>query len=79
MTNPSKITRWLTLVLLGVASLALIYSFGSTTVEDAMIPVSQLAQEVEANEVAELQVTGDGQQVDIVYQDREPPAGQHHH
>jgi cell division protease FtsH len=75
MTNPSKITRWLVLVLLGVSALVLIYTFGAGSSESNEIPVSQLAQEVQANDVAELQVAGDGQRVTVVYEEaNRPPA-----
>jgi cell division protease FtsH len=75
MTNPSKITRWLVLVLLGVSALVLIYTFGAGSAESNEIPVSQLAQEVQANDVAELQVAGDGQRVTVVYAEaNRPPA-----
>ena len=76
MTNPSRITRWLTLVLMGVAALAIVYAFGSRSNEANEIPVSTLAQEVRGNEVSELQVAADGQQVNVVYADTDRPDAQ---
>ncbi|WP_374688246.1 ATP-dependent zinc metalloprotease FtsH [Promineifilum sp.] len=73
--NSSRLTRWLVYLLIGAAIVAVMWSYSSTPATQTDIPISQLAREIEGNEVAELLVAGNGLEVTIVYADSQrPPA-----
>ncbi len=76
--NSTRTTRWLTLVLLGTVVLALIWNFSSSPAEPDALPISQLAQEIRGDQIAELRVSGDGRQIEVVYTDenRQPAQSQ---
>jgi len=67
--NSTRLTRWLVYLLIGAAVVAVMWSFSSAPNVQSDIPISRLAQEVLANEVAELRVSGNGRDVTIIYQD----------
>ncbi|MFQ5419545.1 MAG: ATP-dependent metallopeptidase FtsH/Yme1/Tma family protein, partial [Anaerolineae bacterium] len=69
--NSVKITRWFVYALLTVAVVAIWWSFSSATPQLEEISISQLAQEIQKNEVAEIQVDGYGREITVSYVDEE--------
>lgn len=60
-------TRWFIFLLIALAILALLWGYGSATATVSEISISQLAQQIEANEVAKINVDGNGRKVTISY------------
>ncbi len=60
-------TRWFIFLLIALAVLALLWGYGSATATASEISISQLAQQIEANEVAKINVDGNGRKVTISY------------
>ena len=60
-------TRWLIFLLIALAILALLWGYGSAANTAGEISISQLAQQIEAGEVAEINVDGNGREVTISY------------
>ena len=69
--NSTKMTRWFVSLLIGVAILAIVWSYSSSTTTVNEISISQLAQQIEANEVKEINVDGDGRTITIAYTNSE--------
>jgi len=67
--NSSRLTRWLVYLLIGAAVVAVMWSYSSTPQTRNDIAISSLAQEIQANEVSELRVSGSGREVTVVYSD----------
>jgi len=67
--NSTRLTRWLVYLLIGAAIVAVLWSYSSAPAPQNEIPISLLAQQIQANEVAELRVSGDGREVTVVYVD----------
>ncbi len=67
--NSTRLTRWLVYLLIGAAIVAVLWSFSSTPAPQNEIPISLLAQQIQANEIAELRVSGDGREVTVIYVD----------
>jgi len=65
--NSSRLTRWLVYLLIGAAVAAVLWSYSSTPTAQNDIPISRLAQEISANEVAELLVASSGREVTVIY------------
>ena len=65
--NSNKMTRWFVSLLIGVAILAIVWSYSSSTTPSAQISISQLAQQIKNNEVSEILVDGDGRSITIIY------------
>ena len=61
--------RWFIYLLIALTILALLWGYGSSATATEEISISQLAQEIEANKVAQITVNGDGRTVTIEYQD----------
>ena len=73
--NSTRLTRWLVYLLIGAAIAAVLWSYSSAPAAQNDIPISQLAQEIQANEVAELLVAGNGREVTVIYTtNNRPPA-----
>ena len=72
--NTTRLTRWLVYLLIGAAVAAVMWSYSSAPEPQNDIPISRLAQDIQANEVAELRVSGDGREVVIVYENKRQPA-----
>ena len=68
--NSTRLTRWFIYLLIGVALLAVLWSYSSSTTPSESISISQLAQEIRADKVAEIQVEGNGRQVTVIYADK---------
>lgn len=67
--NTNRVTKWFVYILMGVAVAAIFWSLNSKGETSQPISISELAQQIQANEVSELQVSGNGRQVEIVYVD----------
>jgi cell division protease FtsH len=65
--NSTRLTRWLVYLLIGAAIAAVLWSYSSAPAAQNDIPISQLAQEIQSNEVAELIVSGNGREVTVIY------------
>ncbi len=65
--NSSRLTRWLVYLLIGAAVAAVLWSYSSTPTAQNDIAISSLAQEISANEVAELIVDSSGREVTVIY------------
>ena len=73
--NSNKLTRWFVSLLIGVAILSIVWSYSASTSTTTPISISQLAQQIEANEVNEIVVDGDGRSITITYvNEQTPPA-----
>lgn len=66
--NSTRLTRWLVYLLIGAAVAAVLWSYSSAPAAQNDIPISRLAQEIQANEVAELIVSGSGREVTVIYE-----------
>ena len=69
-------TRWFIYLLIGVAVMAIVWSLNMGGTQAERISISQLAQQVRANEIKELQVSSDGRTITIHYADSNRPAAQ---
>jgi cell division protease FtsH len=67
--NTTRITRWIIYLLITVAIVVVLWSYNSASSRDEELPISELAQQVKVGDVAELQVSGDGREVTVVYHD----------
>ena len=65
--NSTKMTRWFVSLLIGVAILAIVWSYSVSTMPSTQISISQLAQQIRDDKVAEIVVNGDGRSVTITY------------
>lgn len=74
--NTTRITRWFIYILIGVAVLAILWSYGSASNTPNNISISQLAQQIKTNQVEEIVVDGNGRRVVINYVDGTRPAAQ---
>lgn len=72
--NTTKITRLFVYLLIGAAFVAVMWSFSSTPSVQNDIPISQLAQQIQNNEVAELEVASDGREVTVQYENGRQPS-----
>jgi cell division protease FtsH len=52
---------------MGTAVLAILWSYNSSTTAPEQISISQLAQEIKADQIEKIQIAGDGQQMTIIY------------
>ncbi len=71
--NAAKVTRWLIYVLIAIALLAILWNFSAEPGATEEISISHLAQEIRANQVAEITVSGRGQEVIVHYVNEERP------
>jgi cell division protease FtsH len=69
--NSTKMTRWFVSLLIGVAILAIVWSYSVSATPTSQISISQLARQIQENEVDEILVDGDGRTVHITYLDGE--------
>ncbi len=74
--NSQTITRWFVYLLIGVAVVAILWSYNTTALPQDEIPISQVAQQIRNNEIDEIHVTGDGRQIIIKYIDPKRPSAQ---
>jgi cell division protease FtsH len=67
--NTAKITRYFIYILIGVAIVAILWSYNSAGEQPDELAISELAQQIKDGDVAELRVSGDGGEVTVVYRD----------
>lgn len=72
--NSTRLTRWLVYLLIGAALVAVLWSYSSAPAAQSEIPISQLAQEIKANEVAKLNVSSAGNEVTVIYDNTNRPS-----
>ncbi|KAA3665170.1 MAG: ATP-dependent metallopeptidase FtsH/Yme1/Tma family protein [Chloroflexi bacterium] len=65
--NTPRITRWFVYILIGVALLAILWSYGSSATTPSQISISQLAQEIKENQVTDIVIDGNGRSIIITY------------
>lgn len=71
--NGNNSTRWLIYLVLGGILIAAIWQYNRGMAAPEAITISQLAQQIQQNKVARLDVAGDGRQVTIIYTDTQRP------
>jgi cell division protease FtsH len=71
--NSSRITRWFIYLLITVAIVAILWSYNASGPAEEELAISELAQQIKDGEVAELQVSGDGRDVTVVYKNGNRP------
>ncbi|MGD8856378.1 MAG: ATP-dependent zinc metalloprotease FtsH [Chloroflexota bacterium] len=71
--NSTRITRWFVYLLIIVAIGAILWGYNSTGTTVDELAISELAQQVKNGEIAELQVSGDGREVTVIYHGSERP------
>lgn len=74
--NTTRLTRWFIYLLIGVAILALVWSYTSSTSAPAEISVSQLARQIQQDNVKEIVVDGNGRRIVVTFMDPQRPAAQ---
>ncbi|MBX3055501.1 MAG: ATP-dependent zinc metalloprotease FtsH [Anaerolineae bacterium] len=74
--NSANVSRWFVYLLVGVAMMVLLWSYTSTSTQKAEISISQLAQQIKANEIEEIVVAGNGRSITITYADPNQPETQ---
>jgi cell division protease FtsH len=72
--NSSRMTRWFLYLLLGTAVIAILWGYNTSTPTATEISVSQLAQDIRANLITEIEVGNDGRQIIITYADSQQNA-----
>jgi ATP-dependent Zn protease len=72
--NAARISRWLIYALIAIAILAILWNISATTTPSEEISISQLAQQIKTNSIAQIEVSSSGQEVVIHYVgDERPP------
>ena len=71
--NAARISRWLIYILIAITLLAVLWNLSATPAPSEEISISQLAQQIKADEVAEIAVNSSGQEVVVHYVGEEPP------
>lgn len=67
--NATRFTRWFIYFLVGAAIIAILWSANMTTAPAQEISISQLVQEIQANQVRTIEVANNKQQITIHYVD----------
>jgi cell division protease FtsH len=67
--NSTRAARWFLYLLIGIAVIAILWSYNSSAPTRDEISISQLAQEIQDNKVSEIQIGGDGREITISYSD----------
>lgn len=70
MENPPKISRLFIYALVGIAVIAIIWSLNLRSAPKDYLSISKLAQQIQADEVSELIVAGNGRDVTVDYKDK---------
>lgn len=68
--NSARLTRWFIYLLIGVAVIAIVWSYNSASPPQEEISITKLAQDVRENKVAEIVVSDDGRQATVTYADQ---------
>jgi cell division protease FtsH len=67
--NTNRITRWFIYLLIVLAIVAILWSYNSAGEIAEELAISELAQQIKNGEIAELEVAGDGREVNVHYND----------
>ena len=67
--NSTRVTRWFIYALIGVAIIAIIWSYSSSASSPNEIAISQLARQIKDGRVEEITVDGNGRRITIRYTD----------
>jgi cell division protease FtsH len=67
--NTNRITRWFIYLLIVLAIVAILWSYNSAGEIAEELAISELAQQIKNGEIAELEVAGDGREVNVHYID----------
>ncbi|HCB48005.1 MAG TPA: cell division protein FtsH [Chloroflexi bacterium] len=67
--NTNRITRWFIYLLIVFAIVAILWSYNSAGEIAEELAISELAQQIKNGEIAELEVAGDGREVNVHYND----------
>jgi cell division protease FtsH len=62
-------SRWIVYLLIGVALLAFLWTFTANSAQKPELSISELAQQIKANEIEEIVVAGNGRTITITYAD----------
>ena len=71
--NSTKYTRWFIYLLITVAIVAILWTYNSSGSSEEELAISELAQRIKEGEVAQLEVSGDGREVTVKYEDFNRP------
>jgi len=71
--NAARISRWLIYILIAVTLLAVLWNLSAAPAPSDEISISQLAQQIKANTVAEIDVDSSGQEVIVHYINEDTP------
>jgi cell division protease FtsH len=71
--NSTKYTRWFIYLLITVAIVAILWTYNSSGSSEDELAISELAQQIKNGEVAKLEVSGDGREVTVSYEDEKRP------
>lgn len=74
--NTTKASRWFIYLLLGMVIMAIVWSYNTTPPVRTEISITKLAQEIRNSEVKDIEVSGNGRQLVIVYADANRPPAQ---
>ncbi len=74
--NATRFTRWFIYFLIGAAIVAILWGANTPQTTSPEISISQLAQEIRADQVNDIQIAGDGQQITINYVNKDQPTSQ---
>lgn len=69
MENPTRVSRLVVYALIGVAAIAIIWSLSLRSSPQEYLSISELSQQIKADEVAKLLVAGNGRDVTVTYRD----------
>ncbi len=67
-------TKWIVYLLIGFAIFAIVWSLNTGGTPQNTISISELAQQIQGNEVAELLVSGDGRNIQVSYTQSNRPS-----
>ncbi|MEJ2750147.1 MAG: ATP-dependent zinc metalloprotease FtsH, partial [Anaerolineae bacterium] len=67
--NATRFTRWFIYFLIGAAIIAILWSADNNTEQTQEISISQLAQEIQADQVSDIDVSSDRQRITVHYVD----------
>lgn len=73
--NSTKVTRYFIYLLIAVAIVAIVWSYNSAEPASTTLSLTELAEQIRADEVASLRVEREGQEVLVTYQVEEVPPG----
>ncbi|MFW5940388.1 MAG: ATP-dependent zinc metalloprotease FtsH [Chloroflexota bacterium] len=73
--NSTKVTRGFVYFLIFIAIIAILWSYNSAGPAEEELSISELATQIKENEVAELQIAGNGREATVIYRNRSESPG----